>query len=129
MARLEGHSKPVIVLTSAAKHGYFNLNREKAPVQSSHRSSAEHGDESPGRKTRTDRPQCQERFCESGAISSPLVCRLKRTSHRTDHPRGIIHGVAMTDGERTNETEPKRKVDHVMFVLWCCVKPVTLQDS
>ena len=49
------------------------------------------------------------------------------TSHRSS--TGHSHGVAMTDGERTNETEPKRKVDHVMFVLGCCVKPVTLQDS
>ena len=110
MATLEGHSKPVIVLTSAAKHGYFNLNREKAPVQSSHRSSTEHGGESPGRKTRTDRPQCQERFCESGAISSPLVCRLKRTPHHASHPWSSNDSRRENDRDRTEKESPSRKV-------------------
>ena len=100
-----------MIILNVAEHGHSNLKRNKAPVQSSHRSGREYENQRPGRKTSIDHPQRYERSARAAPLLNPSVCRSNRTPLITP----IIHGVAMT-GERKSETKPERRAPNLMFI-------------
>ena len=110
MAMLEDHGKSVMIIINLAKDGHSNCKREKAPVQSSHRSSREHGDESPGRKTSIDPPHGDERSVKAAPSLSPPVCRSKETPHHTNHARGSNDKRRKNTRDRTEKGSPRRNI-------------------